>query len=82
MKKQIRMITYLLKFSVTAATKPGICLRKSVAPQARKMRDAPCAMRFIITFSLFAEALEVYRAGTLPECKVSCPENRSSNGCH
>ena len=51
-------------------------------PQARKIRVAPSAIRFIITFSVSEEVLEVYPAENYLEYKLSFPENRSSAGYH
>ena len=71
-----------MKLRLTAAASPEICFRKSVAPQARKIRVAPSAIRFIITFSVSEEVLEVYLAESYLEYKLSFPENRSSAGYH
>lgn len=49
-----------------------------MAPQARKIRVAPSAIRFIITFSMSEEVLKVYLAENYPGYKLSFPENRSS----
>lgn len=71
-----------LNCMLTDATKPGICLRKSVAPHARKIRLAPSAIRFIIIFSSPAEVLKGYPAGNHQECIISFPENKSWGGYH
>lgn len=63
-------------------TNSGICFRKSVAPQARKIRVAPSAIRFIITFSVSEEVLKVYLSESYPGYKFSFPGNRASAGYH
>lgn len=71
-----------MKLRLTVAASPEICFRKSVAPQARKILVVPSAIRFIITFSVSEEVLEVYLAESYLEYKLSFPENRSSAGYH
>ena len=71
-----------LKLRVTIATNPGICFRKSVLPQARKMRFAPSAMRFIITFSMCVKAVKVHLTEIHLGCKVSFLDSKSSDDYH